>query len=814
MKHYDITGMSCAACSARVEKAVSAVEGVSSCAVNLLTNSMSVEGQVSDDTIISAVVSAGYGASVKGKEAPAQKPEENNDTKAILTRLVSSVIFLCFLMYISMGRMLSLPLPRFLEHNPIANALTQLLLCLCVMILNQKFFINGFKGITKGSPNMDTLVALGSTAAFVYSTAMLYKMTVSDPHKYLHGLYFESAAMILTLITVGKLLESRAKGKTTSALNGLISLSPKTASVIRDGREKIIPVSSMIEGDIFTVRPGESLPADGWVIEGTSAVNESSLTGESIPSDKEEGSAVFSGTVNLSGFLKCRASKVGEDTILSKIIKTVSDTAASKAPIARIADRVSGIFVPVVMIIAVISAVIWLALGKDIGFALSRAISVLVISCPCALGLATPVAIMVGSGIGAKNGILFKSAEALENAGRTKTVIFDKTGTITKGIPAVCDVISEEGISEIELVSFATSVEAKSEHPLSRAVTSYASERGIACREASDFEALVGSGVKATVDGSEIYGGKLSLIETTAEVSEQMKKRARDLSNEGKTPLYFSKDGMLLGIIAVCDEVKEDSADAIRQLEKMNIKTVMLTGDNEMTARAIAKKVGIDQVIAGVLPTEKAEAVKKLSQKGSTVMVGDGINDAPALTEADVGIAIGAGSDIAIDSADAVIMRGTLTDVCAAIRLSRNTLRNIKENLFWAFFYNVLGIPLAAGVFIPFTGWEMNPMIGALAMSLSSFFVVSNALRLNIIPIREKEVNKKKEKRNMEKSFNVEGMMCPHCEAHVKRALEAIDGVAEAVASHTDKRVTVKYEKTVDDSVIIKAITDAGYEVK
>ncbi len=814
MKHYDITGMSCAACSARVEKAVSSLDGVTCCSVNLLTNSMALEGDISDDAVISAVVSAGYGASVKGNEASTQKPKENNDTKAILNRLIFSAIFLCILMYISMGRMLCLPLPHFLERNPIANALTQLLLCLAVMIINQKFFINGFKGIFKGSPNMDTLVALGSTAAFVYSTALLYKMTVSAPHEYLHGLYFESGAMILTLITVGKLLESRAKGKTTSALNGLISLSPKTASVIRDGNEQIIPVSSMIEGDIFTVRPGESLPADGLVIEGTSAVNESSLTGESIPSDKEEGSAVFSGTVNLSGFLKCRASKVGEDTILSRIIKTVSDAAASKAPIARIADRVSGIFVPVVMMIAVISAVIWLVLGSDIGFALSRAISVLVISCPCALGLATPVAIMVGSGIGAKNGILFKSAEALENAGRTKTVIFDKTGTITKGVPAVCDVIPEEGISEIELVFFASSVEVKSEHPLSRAVTSYASERGIAYSEASDFKALVGSGVKATVDGAEIYGGRLSLIEKTAKVSDYIKEKARALSNEGKTPLYFSKDGVLLGIIAVCDEVKEDSADAIRRLEKMNIKTVMLTGDNEVTARAIANKVGIKQVIAGVLPTEKAEAVKKLSVGGGTVMVGDGINDAPALTEADVGIAIGAGSDIAIDSADAVIMRGSLTDVCAAIRLSRNTLKNIKENLFWACFYNVLGIPLAAGVFISFTGWEMNPMIGALAMSLSSFFVVSNALRLNLMPIHEKEVNKKKEKRKMEKSFNVEGMMCPHCEAHVKKALEAIDGVAEAMASHVDKRVTIKYLKEVSDSVIIRAIIDAGYQVK
>lgn len=818
MKHYDITGMSCAACSARVEKAVSAVEGVSFCAVNLLTNSMSIEGEASDDKIISAVVSAGYGASVKGKEAPAQKPKENNDTKAILMRLIFSGVLLVFLMYISMGRMLSLPLPHFLEHNPIANALTQMLLALSVMVINQKFFINGFKGIFKGAPNMDTLVALGSSAAFVYSTAMLYKMTVSDPHKYLHGLYFESAAMILTLITVGKLLESRAKGKTTSALKGLISLSPKTARVIRNGSETEIAVSSMIAGDIFVVRPGQSFPADGIVIEGASAVNEASLTGESIPADKEEGSAVFSGTVNLSGFLKCRASKVGEDTILRQIIKTVSDAAASKAPIARIADKVSGIFVPVVMMVAVISAVVWLALGKDIGFALSRAISVLVISCPCALGLATPVAIMVGSGIGAKNGILFKSAEALENTGRTRTVIFDKTGTITKGAPAVCDIIPDEGISEDELLSIAASVEAKSEHPLSKAVTEYASGRGIACREAKDFEALVGNGVKATVDGAKIYGGKLNLIEKTTNVSDDIKEKAGALSNEGKTPLYFSKDGVFLGIIAVCDEVKEDSADAIKQLEKMNIKTVMLTGDNEMTARAIAKKVGIDQVIAGVLPTEKAEAVRKLSHEGSTVMVGDGINDAPALTEADVGIAIGAGSDIAIDSADAVIMRGSLTDVCAAIRLSRNTLKNIKENLFWAFFYNVLGIPLAAGAFIPFTGWEMNPMIGALAMSLSSFFVVSNALRLNLIPIREKENSKssqkKKEKRRMEKSFNVEGMMCPHCEAHVKKALEAIDGVAEAIASHVDKKVTVKYEKTVFDAVIIKAITAAGYEVK
>lgn len=820
MAKFNVTGMSCAACSARVEKAVSGVEGVKTCSVNLLTNSMTVEGDVPESEIIKAVENAGYGASADNGKAPQKKEEtDNSETKKIILRLTFSVIFLAALMYISMGRMIGLPLPSALEDNHLANALTQMLLSLTVMVINQKFFISGFKGIVKGAPNMDTLVSLGSLAAFGYSTAMVYKMTVSHSHSLLHGLYFESAAMILTLITVGKLLEARAKGKTTSALKGLMSLSPETATVIKDGKEITVPIASLKVGDIFTVRPGQNFPADGKVIEGISSVNEAALTGESIPADKTIGSPVSSGTVNLSGFLKCEATKVGHDTVLQQIIKTVSDASASKAPIARIADKVSGIFVPTVIGIALVTIAAWLIAGESIGFALARGISVLVISCPCALGLATPVAIMVGSGVGAKNGILFKSATALEEIGKTKVVILDKTGTVTKGTPTVSDVIPI-GCGENELLTLAYSVEMGSEHPLSKAITSFGAENGISPLPVESFEAHTGSGVSATVNGETVYGGKLSMVAELAPVSEETKKLSEKLSNEGKTPLFFAQNGTVLGIIAVSDEVKDDSAEAIKTLHEMKIKTVMLTGDNEKTARAIADKVGIDEVVAGVLPNEKADTVKHLSANGKTAMVGDGINDAPALVEADVGIAIGAGSDIAIDSADAVLMKSSLSDVPAAVKLGKNTLRNIKENLFWAFFYNVLGIPLAAGVFIPITGWEMNPMLGAAAMSLSSFFVVTNALRLNLIPIRKKvktevqtpEPEPKKDENT--KTYEVHGMMCHHCENAVKTALEAIEGISEVTADHTQNKVTVVFASPVDNEVIIKAITDEGYEVK
>ena len=821
MAKFNVTGMSCAACSARVEKAVSGVDGVKSCAVNLLTNSMIVEGDVPESEIIKAVENAGYGASADNGKAPEKKEEsDNTETKKIILRLTFSVIFLAALMYISMGRMIGLPLPSALENNHLANALTQMLLSLAVMVINQKFFISGFKGIIKGAPNMDTLVSLGSLAAFGYSTAMVYKMTVSHSHSLLHGLYFESAAMILTLITVGKLLEARAKGKTTSALKGLMSLSPETATVIKDGKEITVPIASLKVGDIFTVRPGQNFPADGKVIEGISSVNEAALTGESIPADKTVGSPVSSGTVNLSGYLKCEATKVGHDTVLQQIIKTVSDASASKAPIARIADKVSGIFVPTVIGIALVTIAAWLIAGESIGFALARGISVLVISCPCALGLATPVAIMVGSGVGAKNGILFKSASALEEIGKTKVVILDKTGTVTKGTPTVSDVIPI-GCGENELLTLAYSVEMGSEHPLSKAITSFGAENGISPLPVESFEAHTGSGVSALVNGETVYGGKLSMVAELAPVSDETKKLTEKLSNEGKTPLFFAKNGTILGIVAVSDEVKEDSAEAIKTLHEMKIKTVMLTGDNERTARAIADKVGIDEVVAGVMPNEKADTVKRLSANGKTAMVGDGINDAPALVEADVGIAIGAGSDIAIDSADAVLMKSSLVGVPAAIKLGKNTLRNIKENLFWAFFYNVLGIPLAAGVFIPITGWEMNPMLGALAMSLSSFFVVTNALRLNLIPIRKKvkaaavqtPMPEPKKDENI-KTYAVYGMMCHHCENAVKTALEEIDGISEVIADHTQNKVTVKFLSPVDDDLIIKAITDEGYEVK
>ncbi len=817
MAKYSITGMSCAACSARVEKAVSGVEGVAFCSVNLLTNSMVVEGDATENEIISAVEAAGYGALPEGESVRPKEKSDDGETKRIVLRLIFSVFFLSALMYLSMGRMVGLPLPDFLSENHLANALSQLLLSLTVMVINQKFFISGFKGIIKCAPNMDTLVSLGSAAAFGYSTSVVYKMTLSPTHELLHGLYFESAAMILTLITVGKLLESIAKGKTTSALSGLMSLSPESATVIKDGKELTVPIASLRVGDIFTVRPGQSFPADGKVVDGASSVNEAALTGESIPADKTVGSPVSAGTVNLSGYLKCEATKVGHDTVLEQIIKTVSDAAASKAPIARIADRVSGIFVPAVIMIALATAAIWLCVGEAFGFALSRGISVLVISCPCALGLATPVAIMVGSGVGAKNGILFKSATALEEVGKAKVVILDKTGTVTEGAPKVADIVPI-GCDSDTLLTLACSVEAGSEHPLSRAIASYALENSISPLSVDNFEALPGSGVKASVGGETVYGGKLSMIERLAEVSAEVKRLAEDLSDKGKTPLCFAKGNVLLGIIAVSDSVKADSAEAIKTLCEMKIRTVMLTGDNEKTARAIADSVGIDTVIAGVLPNEKADTVKRLKSEGKVIMVGDGINDAPALTEADIGIAIGAGSDIAIDSADAVLMKNSLKSIPAAIRLGKNTLRNIKENLFWAFFYNVLGIPLAAGAFIPLTGWEMSPMLGAAAMSLSSFFVVTNALRLNLIPIRKKQKETVSEKEqikmeNIEKAFSVSGMMCSHCEAHVKKAVEALENVVEATASHVEGKVTVKMSSTVPDDAIIKAITDEGYTV-
>ena len=830
MKSYNVTGMSCAACSSRVERAVKGVDGVSECTVNFLTNSMTVDGEVDPSVIIDAVIKAGYGASLRdnntsnsvpgsGSDHNINNKEENLQAKVILARLISSIILLIFLMYLSMGHMISLPLPAFLSENPIANALTQLMLAAAVMIINQKFFISGTKGILRGSPNMDTLVALGSAAAFIYSTAQLYRMTAGGSHGLIHSLYFESAAMIPTLITVGKLLESRAKGKTTSALKGLIDLSPKTASVIRDGKEIQIKADELVVGDLFAVRPGQSFPADGVVIEGESAVDESMLTGESIPVDKKEGDSVSAATVNQSGYLKCRAVKVGTDTVLSQIIKTVSDAAATKAPIARLADRVSGIFVPTVISIALITAVIWLILDESVGFALSRAISVLVISCPCALGLATPVAIMVGSGVGAKNGILFKSATALEVTGRAKTVVLDKTGTITEGKPKVYRIIPHN-ISENELLSYAASAESKSEHPLAKAVMEKAFESGISYLEPTDFKALSGMGIVCTLKNEEIYGGKYDFIKEIAEIPNDIIVKATELTSLGCTPLYFAIKGRLLGLVAVSDTIKADSPQAVEQMKSMGIKVVMLTGDNEKTASAIASKAGIEHVIAGVMPGEKAAEIRKLKLEGCTVMIGDGINDAPALTEADVGIAIGAGSDIAIDAADAVIMGGSLSDAVKAVRLSRATLKNIKENLFWAFFYNVLGIPLAAGVFISITGWQMSPMIGAAAMSLSSFFVVSNALRLNLVklsknpPITKANNNNiNKEEKNMEKTFNVNGMMCPHCEAHVKKALEAIDGVTEAIPSHKEKKVDIKLSKEVNDSVIIAAITDAGYEV-
>lgn len=834
MKQYKITGMSCAACSSRIEKAVSKLDGVSSCSVSLLTNTMSVDGNVSPESVISAVEKAGYGAfadSVLNEKTNGKRTSDalkDSETPKLLRRLAVSLAFLIVLMYFSMGHMIrGFYLPDFFEQNPVANGLLQLLLTAAVMIINQRFFINGFKALLKRSPNMDTLVALGSSAAFGYSVYALFAMSQAQLSgganaavPYLHELYFESAAMILTLITFGKMLEARAKGKTTDALKGLMNLAPKTAVILSNGKETEVPVERVKIGDVFVVRSGGSIPVDGVILEGDCAVNESALTGESIPVDKTQGDFVSAATINQSGFVRCEAVRVGEDTTLSQIIKTVSDSAATKAPIAKTADRVSGVFVPVVMTIAVLTAVIWLILGSSAGFAVARAISVLVISCPCALGLATPVAIMVGSGVGAKNGILFKSAEALEVSGRIKTVALDKTGTITKGEPRVTDILVFES-SESELMNTAYALESKSEHPLAKAIVAKAEEDGLILREAENFKISSGSGLSGTLGGENVYGGNLRFVSQFADIPDEAKAAAERLAEEGKTPLFFLKGNKLLGIISVADVIKEDSPYAVKELQKMGARVVMLTGDNEKTAEAIGKAVGVDEVVAGVMPDGKAEVISRLKKNGRVAMVGDGINDAPALTAADIGAAIGAGADIAIEAADVVLMKNRLSDVPAAIKLGRATLKNIRENLFWAFIYNIIGIPLAAGAFIPLLGWEMNPMFGAAAMSLSSFCVVTNALRLNFVKIREKndtdiilsENNIVKEKYKMEKILKIDGMMCPHCEARVQKTLEAVDGVLQAQASHEKKTAVVTLEKDVPFETLKKAVEEQGYSV-
>ncbi len=836
MDQYTITGMSCAACSARVEKAVSKVPGVTACSVNLLTNSMGVTGTATPEMIIAAVEQAGYGASQKGGKAAqsqhaAAAGEEalaDRDTPALKHRLIASLVFLAALMYVSMGHMMwNWPLPSFFEQNYVAVGLVQMLLTIAVMVINQKFFISGFKGLIHGAPNMDTLVALGATAAFGYSTYALFAMTAAQAqgdlaaaHGYLHEFYFESAAMILTLITVGKMLEARSKGKTTDALKSLLRLAPKTAVVRRNSEEVTIPVEQVTQGDLFVVRPGEHIPVDGVITEGNSAVDESALTGESIPVDKTVGDAVSAATVNQSGYLCCRATRVGEDTTLSQIIKMVSDAAATKAPIAKVADKVSGVFVPIVIAIAAVTTIIWLLLGNGVGFALARGISVLVISCPCALGLATPVAIMVGSGVGAKNGILFKTAVSLEKAGKVQVVALDKTGTLTRGEPMVTDLVPEVSISADALLANAYALEAKSEHPLAKAVIKRAQQDGITPAQVQDFQALPGNGLTATLDGQTVYGGNLTFIKTKTEISESVKKQAEQFAAAGKTPLFFARDGRYLGMIVVADVIKEDSAPAVRELQNMGIRVVMLTGDNERTAQAIGRQAGVDEVIAGVLPDGKEAVVRQLSKHESVAMVGDGINDAPALTRADIGIAIGAGTDIAIDAADVVLMNSRLSDVPAAIRLSRATLRNIHQNLFWAFFYNMIGIPLAAGAFIALLGWQLNPMFGAAAMSLSSFCVVSNALRLNFLNIHSAKrdhklkTKMKKEKTVMEKTMKIEGMMCGHCEARVKKALEELPGVTQAVVDHTAGTAVVTLNADVSDETLKKAVEDQGYTVQ
>ena len=828
MVQYNVTGMSCAACSARVEKAVSKVNGVTSCSVSLLTNSMGVEGSASPDDIMAAVKNAGYGASLKGaspEKAASDDSLKDTQTPLIMKRLIVSAIFTIILMYFSMGHMMwGWPLPSFFDGNHVAMGLVQLLLTVIVMVINQKFFISGFKSLWHKAPNMDTLVALGSSAAFVYSTYALFAMTDAQVKGnadavmgYMHEFYFESAAMILTLITVGKMLESRSKGKTTDALKSLMKLAPKTAAVIRNGEETVIPAEQVRKGDIFVVRPGESIPVDGIVVEGQSAVNESALTGESIPADKDVGDSVSAAAINQSGFLKCEATRVGEDTSLSKIIRMVSDAAATKAPIAKAADKVSGIFVPVVIGIALVTVLVWLLVGQTAGFALARGISVLVISCPCALGLATPVAVMVGSGQGAKNGILFKTAAALEETGRIEICALDKTGTVTGGEPKVTDIIPV-GVSEDELLKTAYSLETKSEHPLAKAIISYAADKNLSAEDAADFKALPGNGLSAVIGGSKVIGGNLKLAMQHAEISDDIKTQSEKLAEEGKTPLFFCKNGTLSGIIAVADVIKDDSAQAVSELKNMGIKVVMLTGDNERTAKAIGAQAGVDEVIAGVLPDGKASVISRLKAEGKTAMVGDGINDAPALTAADVGIAIGAGTDVAIDAADAVLMKSRLSDVPAAVRLSRAALRNIHENLFWAFIYNAIGIPLAAGVWIPLFHWQLNPMFGAAAMSLSSFCVVTNALRLNFFDIhnadKDKKIKpKKKEKNTMTKTMKIEGMMCGHCEAAVKKALEAIPTVSEAAVSHEAGTAVVTLSADTPDDVLRKAVEDKDYKV-
>ncbi len=837
MKQYSVTGMSCAACAARVEKAVSSTPGVESCSVSLLTNSLGVEGNVNDAEIILAVEKAGYGARAKGSSGDSEKHREEEDalldreTPVLRRRLIASLIILLPLMYLSMGHMMwGWPLPRFFDDNHIAMGLTELLLTGIIMVINQKFFISGFKSLIHGAPNMDALVALGSSASFLWSLYVLFAMTraAADGNSeavtaYMMDFYFESAAMILTLITVGKMLEARSKGRTTDALKGLMRLAPQTATVIRNGEESVVPVEEVIEGDIFTLRPGENIPVDGVVIEGSSAVNESALTGESIPVDKAEGDRVSAATTNESGFLKCRALRVGEDTTLSRIIQMVSDAAATKAPIAKIADRVSGVFVPVVITISLITFAVWLLLGETAGNALTRAVAVLVISCPCALGLATPVAIMVGNGVGARNGILFKTAVSLEETGKAKIVVLDKTGTITAGTPEVTDIIPFGECSENKLLSLAAALEGKSEHPLSKAILKRAEEEGIKAEEVQDFRVVPGNGLSAYLNGKKLSGGNLNFIASSSSVSPETEKQAADLSEEGKTPLFFTEDDKLLGIIAVSDVIKEDSPMAIRELKELGLKVVMLTGDNERTARAIGSKAGVDQVIAGVLPDGKEREIRSLMESGKTIMVGDGINDAPALTRADIGIAIGAGADVAIDAADIVLMKSRLSDVPAAIRLSRSTLRNIHQNLFWAFFYNVIGIPLAAGVFIPLTGWQLNPMFAAAAMSLSSFFVVTNALRLNLINIYEKsgEVTETApivtvsagEETLAEKTLLIEGMMCEHCENTVKTALEGIEGVESADVSHEKNRAVVTLSRDISDGILKNAVEAQDYRV-
>ena len=835
MEQYNVTGMSCAACSARVEKAVSAVPGVTSCSVSLLTNSMGVEGSASTEAVIKAVQDAGYGASLKGgadsKAASANSAMDEDaladrETPILTRRLIASLGFLVVLMYFSMGAMMwGWPVPAFFEGNHIAMGLLQLLLAAIVMIINQKFFVNGFKGLLHRAPNMDTLVALGSGASFVYSTYALFAMTNAQVHgdhsgvmSYMHEFYFESAAMILALITVGKMLEARSKGKTTDALRSLMKLAPKTAVLVKDGQEVTVSIDQVKKGDVFVVRPGENIPVDGVVIEGESAVNESALTGESIPVDKAPGDMVSAATINQSGFIRCEATRVGEDTTLSQIVKMVSDAAATKAPIAKVADKVSGVFVPAVISISVITTAIWLLCGQTLGFALARGISVLVISCPCALGLATPVAIMVGNGMGAKHGILFKTAVSLEETGKTEIVALDKTGTITKGEPKVTDILPAGGINENELLSLAAALEQHSEHPLARAIIRRAEEEGISLSDVTDFRALPGNGLRAKLGNDLLTGGSMKYMQTAADISKEMLDRAAQLAEQGKTPLLFARGRQLLGVIAVADVIKEDSPAAIKALQNMGIRVVMLTGDNERTAKAIGAQAGVDEVIAGVLPDGKEQVIRRLKLQGKVAMVGDGINDAPALTRADIGIAIGAGTDIAIDAADVVLMHSRLSDVPAAIRMSRATLHNIHENLFWAFFYNVIGIPLAAGLWYPIFGLKLSPMFGAAAMSLSSFCVVTNALRLNLFKLhdaaKDKKIKRKhKEAKPMTKTMKIEGMMCKHCEARVKKTLEAIDGVIEAEVSHVAGTAIVTMDKPVADDVLRQAIEAQDYPV-